>query len=94
MNDDMSLPDELPHDLRLAGIIAREMLLRVAKEAVSEYLVEAQTSWKTVGDNDQSANPRVGNHRRTRRKCRIVVVYVRSVRPREYWESGDRRIEE
>src|SRR6202163_1918733 len=37
--------------------LAREMLLRVAKEAVGEYLVEARTSWKTVGDNYRSANP-------------------------------------
>jgi small-conductance mechanosensitive channel len=37
--------------------LAREMLLRVAKEAIGEYLVEAQTSWKTVGDYYRSANP-------------------------------------
>ena len=37
--------------------LAREMLLRVAKEAVGEYLVEAQTSWKTISDNYQSASP-------------------------------------
>jgi small-conductance mechanosensitive channel len=37
--------------------LAREMLLRVAKEAVGEYLVEAQKSWKTVVDNYRSANP-------------------------------------
>jgi small-conductance mechanosensitive channel len=37
--------------------LAREMLLRVAKEAVGEYLVEAQTSWKKVSDNYRSANP-------------------------------------
>src|SRR6202043_3600248 len=36
---------------------AREMLLRVAKDAVGEYLVEAQTSWKTVSDYYRSANP-------------------------------------
>src|ERR1700676_3241551 len=28
--------------------IAREMLLRVAKETIGEYLVEAQTSWKAM----------------------------------------------
>src|ERR1700723_2763893 len=38
---------------------AREMLLRVAKEAIGEYLVEAQTSWKAMRDNYQSANPRL-----------------------------------
>jgi small-conductance mechanosensitive channel len=37
--------------------LAREMLLRVAKEAVGEYLAEARTSWKTVGDYYRSANP-------------------------------------
>src|SRR3984957_9505350 len=36
---------------------AREMLLRVANEAIGEYLVEAQTSWKTMSDNYRSANP-------------------------------------
>ena len=39
--------------------LAREMLLRVAKEAIGEYLVEAQTSWKAMSDNYQSANPRL-----------------------------------
>ena len=37
--------------------LAREMLLRVAKEAIGEYLVEAQTSWKRVSDNFQNAIP-------------------------------------
>jgi small-conductance mechanosensitive channel len=36
---------------------AREMLLRVAKEAIGEYLVEAQTSWKVFSDNYRSENP-------------------------------------
>jgi len=36
---------------------AREMLLRVAKEAIGEYLLEAQTSWKAMSDNYRSANP-------------------------------------
>src|ERR1700723_4072855 len=36
---------------------AREMLLRVAKEAIGEYLVEAQTSWKAMSDDYRSANP-------------------------------------
>lgn len=39
--------------------LAREMLLRVAKEAIGEYLVEAQASWKTISDNYRSANPRL-----------------------------------
>jgi small-conductance mechanosensitive channel len=37
--------------------LAREMLLRVAKETVGEYLVEAQTSWKTVSDYYRNAKP-------------------------------------
>ena len=37
--------------------LAREMLLRVAKDAIGNYLVEAQTSWKTISDNYQSENP-------------------------------------
>ncbi len=37
--------------------LAKEMLLRVAKEAIGEYLVEAQTSWKAMSDNYQSTNP-------------------------------------
>src|SRR6202050_3748367 len=37
--------------------LAREMLLRVAKEAIGEYLVEAQTSWKAMSYNYRSANP-------------------------------------
>src|SRR6202030_2623535 len=36
---------------------AREMLLRVAKEAIGEYLVEAQTSWKVISDDYRSENP-------------------------------------
>ncbi len=36
--------------------LAREMLLRVAKEAIGEYLVEAQTSWNAMNDNYRSAN--------------------------------------
>jgi len=35
----------------------RAMLLRVAKEAIGEYLLEAQSSWKTMSDNYQIANP-------------------------------------
>ncbi len=37
--------------------LAREMLLRVAKMAIGEYEVEAQTSWKRVSENYRSANP-------------------------------------
>ena len=37
--------------------LAREMLLRVANEAIGEYLVEAQTSWKVISDNYRSENP-------------------------------------
>src|SRR3984893_15892862 len=37
--------------------LAREMLLRVAKEAIGEYLVEAQTSWKVISDNYRSETP-------------------------------------
>jgi small-conductance mechanosensitive channel len=36
---------------------AREMLLRVAKVAIGEYVVEAQASWKRVSDNYRSATP-------------------------------------
>src|ERR1700734_2382883 len=37
--------------------LARAMLLSVAKEAISEYLLEAQSSWQAVSDNYQIANP-------------------------------------
>ena len=37
--------------------LARAMLLRAANEAIGEYLVEAQRSWKVMSDNYQSANP-------------------------------------
>jgi hypothetical protein len=37
--------------------LARTMLLRVAKEATGEYLLEAQSSWKGISENYQSANP-------------------------------------
>jgi small-conductance mechanosensitive channel len=36
---------------------AKEMLLRVAKVAIGEYVVEAQTSWKRVSDNYRIAKP-------------------------------------
>ncbi|MGB0125601.1 MAG: mechanosensitive ion channel domain-containing protein [Silvibacterium sp.] len=37
--------------------LAREMLIRIAKEAIGEYLLEARTSWKAISDNYRSANP-------------------------------------
>ena len=37
--------------------LAREMLLRVAKDAIGEYLLEAQISWKAMSDNYGSVNP-------------------------------------
>jgi small-conductance mechanosensitive channel len=36
---------------------ARAMLLRVAKEAIGEYLLEAQSSWKSMSEYYQSENP-------------------------------------
>src|SRR6202051_1810384 len=36
---------------------AREMLLRVAKEAIGEYLVAAESSWKAMSDIYESADP-------------------------------------
>ena len=35
----------------------REMLLRIAKETVSDYLVEAQASWKQIVENYRIENP-------------------------------------
>ena len=37
--------------------LARAMLLRVAKEAIGEYLLEAQSSWKSMSEYYQSQNP-------------------------------------
>ncbi|MGB9403223.1 MAG: mechanosensitive ion channel family protein [Candidatus Acidiferrales bacterium] len=37
--------------------LAKEILLRAAKEAIGEYLAEAEASWKVVSDNFRSANP-------------------------------------
>jgi small-conductance mechanosensitive channel len=37
--------------------LTREMLLRVAKASVGEYLVEAQTSWKYISENYRIENP-------------------------------------
>src|ERR1700683_3876364 len=36
---------------------AREMLLRVARESIGEYLIEAQISWKVVSDNYRIQKP-------------------------------------
>ena len=38
---------------------AKDIFLRLANEAVGEYLVEAKTSWKQISDNYRSANPPV-----------------------------------
>src|SRR6204780_704100 len=38
-------------------LLAKEVLLRVSKEAVGGYMVEAETSWKIVSDNFRSVNP-------------------------------------
>src|ERR1700678_2268750 len=37
--------------------LARNILCRVAKDAVGEYLVEAQTLWKEMSDNYRTPNP-------------------------------------
>src|SRR5580700_3211937 len=37
--------------------LARAMLLSVAKEAIGEYLLEAQSSWNAMSENYQSVNP-------------------------------------
>jgi small-conductance mechanosensitive channel len=37
--------------------LAREMLLRIARESIGEYLLEAQTSWKVMSDYYRGANP-------------------------------------
>ena len=36
---------------------ARETFLRLAREAVGDYLVQAKTSWKHISENYRSANP-------------------------------------
>ena len=51
--DEIKVPLTTTSDCKLA----KEMLLRVAKEAIGEYLLEAQTSWKAISDNYRSANP-------------------------------------
>jgi small-conductance mechanosensitive channel len=37
--------------------LARAMLLRVANEAIGDYLLEAQSSWQAMSENYQSVNP-------------------------------------
>src|ERR1700691_5352428 len=37
--------------------LAREMLTRVARESIGEYLIEAQISWRVVSDNFKILNP-------------------------------------
>ena len=37
--------------------LARAMLLSVAREAIGEYLLEAQSSWQAMSENYQSVNP-------------------------------------
>jgi small-conductance mechanosensitive channel len=51
--------DEIKVTLTAASdcLLAKQVLLRIAKEAVGGYIVEAQTSWKIVSDNFRSANP-------------------------------------
>ena len=51
--DEIKVPLTATSDCKLA----KEMLLRVAKEAIGEYLLEAQTSWKAISDNYRSVNP-------------------------------------
>jgi small-conductance mechanosensitive channel len=51
--DEIKIPFTITSDCQFA----REMLLRVAKEAIGEYLAGAQTSWKAISDNYRSENP-------------------------------------
>jgi len=37
--------------------LAREILLQATKEAIGEYLIEAQTSWKVMSDYYRGVNP-------------------------------------
>jgi small-conductance mechanosensitive channel len=37
--------------------LARAMLLSVAREAIGDYLLEAQSSWQSMSENYQSVNP-------------------------------------
>jgi len=49
---------------------ARDMLTRVAREAIGDYLLEAQTSWKVVSDYYETVSPPLEPHhaRRERRQ--------------------------
>ena len=51
--DEINVLFKITSDCQLAKV----MLLRAANEAIGEYLVEAQSSWKVMSDNYQSANP-------------------------------------
>jgi len=51
--DEIKVPLTTTSDCHLA----REMLSRVAKEAIGDYLVDARASWKVISDNYQSENP-------------------------------------
>src|SRR6202167_3788136 len=51
--DEIKIPFTTTSDCQFA----REMLLRVAKEAIGEHLAEAQTSWKAISDNYRTENP-------------------------------------
>src|SRR5262245_31986084 len=53
--DEIKVPLAAQSDHRLA----REMLLRVAKETVARFLTEAESTWKQVTDNFRIANPRL-----------------------------------
>jgi hypothetical protein len=37
--------------------LAKEMLLQAAREAIGDYIVEAQASWKVMSDYYRGANP-------------------------------------
>jgi len=51
--DEINVLFKITSDCQLAKV----MLLRSANEAIGEYLVEAQSSWKVMSDNYESANP-------------------------------------
>ncbi|HJY83694.1 MAG TPA: hypothetical protein VKK81_21740, partial [Candidatus Binatia bacterium] len=53
--DEIKVPLAAQSDHRLA----REILLRIAKETVAQFLTDAQSSWKRVTDNFRIANPRL-----------------------------------
>jgi small-conductance mechanosensitive channel len=53
--------DEIKVPLKAGSdrILAKEMLLRVANEAVANYLMDAEKSWKDITDNYKIENPRL-----------------------------------